>query len=364
MYCDKCGTDNMGSWSTVGFKNYCQSCMEELEMHERQTEAAEAVARRAEEEAAERKQQSESISQKEQSALQRQHKNLLVLIKHSDLEEIKHILRDGSLDVNQPDFVLPVFGGEPNPAKEYLKNYVDINAKNSQGETALFRAVCSQDAAAVDLLLSSGADIDFQTVTGRTALMMAASCGDAGIMQRLLERGANIGLRDCDGNSPLMWAADNGHCSACQILVEAGLAVDEHDSVDCSALNHCLVGLDLMRSMANSDGGNSSDPEYAQRKQGFVSTAEYLIKCGADVDNKDFQGRSALSLLKKHTDYGSIKSKTTKNVSRKVPKAASAENSHDATLLSVAEASAPPSKKRTNARKATKTNKRWWEFWK
>jgi ankyrin repeat protein len=80
------------------------------------------------------------------------------------------------------------------------------NRKGIGGSTPLMYAALYGDAAAVRLLLASGANPNLRNDAGATALMWAAD--DAEKTRLLLENGADANARSDDGRTPLMIAAD------------------------------------------------------------------------------------------------------------------------------------------------------------
>jgi hypothetical protein len=78
-------------------------------------------------------------------------------------------------------------------------------------------------AAAVDVLLASGARTGVRDARGFTPLMSAAWTGRVDAAQRLLAHGADIDARDSQqGRTALMWAAVKGHTAFVKMLLAAG----------------------------------------------------------------------------------------------------------------------------------------------
>jgi serine/threonine-protein phosphatase 6 regulatory ankyrin repeat subunit B len=74
-----------------------------------------------------------------------------------------------------------------------LDNKADVDAKNFDGQTALYLAVANGYEANVRLLHENGADIHTKNSRGRTVLREAVVQGQKEIAQLLLENGANAG---------------------------------------------------------------------------------------------------------------------------------------------------------------------------
>ena len=87
-------------------------------------------------------------------------------------------------------------------------NEIDIEARDSDGGTALMSAANEGKVAAVQSLLDAGADVEARDKEGRTALMWAAYKGKVDAMQLLLDAGADIEARRNNGLTALDLAQD------------------------------------------------------------------------------------------------------------------------------------------------------------
>ncbi|OYZ75612.1 MAG: hypothetical protein B7Y12_12400 [Rhizobiales bacterium 24-66-13] len=78
-----------------------------------------------------------------------------------------------------------------------------LNARNADGNTALWLACVGRHFDMIDLLVEGGIDLDTANDNGATALMYASSAGLADVVARLLERGADIRPETLDGFTAL-----------------------------------------------------------------------------------------------------------------------------------------------------------------
>lgn len=78
-----------------------------------------------------------------------------------------------------------------------------LNARNADGNTALWLACVGRHFDMIDLLVESGIALDTANDNGATALMYASSAGLADVVARLLERGADIRPETLDGFTAL-----------------------------------------------------------------------------------------------------------------------------------------------------------------
>ena len=79
----------------------------------------------------------------------------------------------------------------------------ELNARNADGNNALWLACVGGHLDIIDILVEAGIDIDNRNDNGATPLMYAASSGKAAIVERLLARGADVTPETPDGFSAL-----------------------------------------------------------------------------------------------------------------------------------------------------------------
>jgi rhodanese-related sulfurtransferase len=82
-----------------------------------------------------------------------------------------------------------------------------FNARNADGNNALWLAWVGRYLDMIDLLVEAGIDINNRNDNGATALMYAASAGIATVVERLLARGADIAPETLHGFTALDMAA-------------------------------------------------------------------------------------------------------------------------------------------------------------
>lgn len=83
-----------------------------------------------------------------------------------------------------------------------------VNARNSDGNNALWFACFSNNPKAVQFLIDQGIDIDNQNDNGATALIYSASAGKAEVVELLLDAGADTSLMTLDDFTALELAAN------------------------------------------------------------------------------------------------------------------------------------------------------------
>jgi len=106
-----------------------------------------------------------------------------------------------------------------------LKQGDAVNARDSQGDTALFWAVERGNADTASALITAGADVNAANARSQTALIVAAQLGETDLINLLASQKANLNARDSFGYTALIWAAHNGFAAAAKALVAAGADV-------------------------------------------------------------------------------------------------------------------------------------------
>lgn len=95
--------------------------------------------------------------------------------------------------------------------KEYIKDGLDLNFQDCEGNTPLIYASWEGNCAIIEELVNSGADIDLQNNIGQTPLMIAVLSKKRGAIIKLLNLGANPNIKDRNGNTAFMIATFLDH---------------------------------------------------------------------------------------------------------------------------------------------------------
>ncbi len=103
--------------------------------------------------------------------------------------------------------LLDAADAENNDLLIFLINCGDINAVNSIGATALFKACSGGNEDLVKLLIHHGANVHIGTNRGSTPLMWASAMGHEKIVKLLLDNGADIYAVSRNGSTALTFAS-------------------------------------------------------------------------------------------------------------------------------------------------------------
>ena len=135
------------------------------------------------------------------------------------------------------ELINAVTNGNIKLVNELIQAGANVNAKNSNGVTALMAASQDGHLDCIDILLSNGADVNAKDNRGRTALMFASFSGlTHKCMEMLLARGADVNAKNNTGITALMLACREGHISCIKMLVAKGADVNAKDNKGRTAL--------------------------------------------------------------------------------------------------------------------------------
>eukprot|EP01088_Endostelium_zonatum_P000966 TRINITY_DN11243_c0_g1_i1.p1 TRINITY_DN11243_c0_g1~~TRINITY_DN11243_c0_g1_i1.p1 ORF type:complete len:991 (-),score=275.21 TRINITY_DN11243_c0_g1_i1:161-3133(-) len=184
----------------------------------------------------------------------------------------------------------------------YLVNKgAQINYKDTdEGATPLHKAVYKGHLACLDILLEEGADFTIQDKEGSYPLHKAAYSGQVECLAALLKKGAGVDCKDYDDGTPLHNAAFAGNLECVEVLLNHKANVNEEDDRGQTPLHIAASSghQEIARLLINS--GAMIDTQNDQGKSPLHIAVEYpecvkaLLDGNAEVDCKDFKGRTAL----------------------------------------------------------------------
>ena len=110
--------------------------------------------------------------------------------------------------------------------RSLLSQKVDVNARTTDGSTALLWLAHWNDLEIANLVLGAGADANTANDFRMTPLSQACTNGNADLVRLLLKSGANPNTAIATGETPLMTCAKTGNADAVRWLIEYGAAIN------------------------------------------------------------------------------------------------------------------------------------------
>lgn len=256
----------------------------------------------------------------------------------SDDDMLEHMVNQNnvmSLDSggNTPLHVAILANANVEKVKYILSLMEDVNARNREGNSALYLAVLKHNQKVIEILLEKKADIfscnstgysplrlalatggDVQdwlitsdTIkatdgSGNTVLHYAASWGMKDAASALIAKGAVVEARNARGEVPLFNAAQADNSPIIDVLVGGGASVDTRDNLGSTAL-HVAVRWDsqnaarrLIQLGADVSTQNTAgkSPLAEAALAGKIGASRILMDAGSDRDSRDKEGRTIL----------------------------------------------------------------------
>lgn len=225
------------------------------------------------------------------------HTPLMAAAEAGDINTIKKLLAlpNSNLDldaVNSDDetaLSLAVQRNHLECAEFLLMKGANPDIKNKNDVTLLIESVKHKNLEATKLLLQYGANCDAQDNDKQTALHWVTS---KVFFKLLLDAGANPNLSDDRGHTPLMGAAEKSNVAIVQLLLAAGANPNETDKYKLTALHYavinpaCVSALIAAKANPNLDNFDNSPLRKALRDQ-YYESARILLRAGANLPQED-----------------------------------------------------------------------------
>ena len=133
----------------------------------------------------------------------------------------------------EPEVIVAAKAGDVAAVRALVERKADVNARETDGTTALHWAVRVESQPTVDVLVKAGADVNAVNRYGVTPLAVAAKAGRAAVLEALLKAGARIKEAEAglpEGQTLLMHAARVGDVASLRVLLAAGTAIDARET--------------------------------------------------------------------------------------------------------------------------------------
>ena len=223
-------------------------------------------------------------------------------------------------DVTSPkkitQFMVAVEKGDGETITSLLKQGMDVNVQNLEGETALHVACKMCEMKVVKLLVKNGARINTKSHCGHTPLHSALHSADLngffGGVKLLIENGANVNAKVAEtenSRTPLHFAAFQGFFDVVKLLIKNGARIDAKDNIGYTPLHSAALGASFgVEKLLIENGANvnaqTKDGDTALHfasRNGHLYKVNFLIKNRASLTIKNNRGKTPFDLAKKHS---------------------------------------------------------------
>lgn len=173
-----------------------------------------------------------------------------------------------------------------------LRNGAAVNARDSNGDTALTLAARQGFTGCAILLAHYGAAINPQNNAGDSAVHLATTGGHTAFVQHLIANHADLNTANNAGATPLLIAAQLAHGDIAKQLLDAGAQID----LVLAAGRGFDVVLQLLLSNGDVRPEDINAGLLAAASTGYVHVVRVLVQHAAAVDTRDSDGNTALIL--------------------------------------------------------------------
>src|SRR5437867_370835 len=232
---------------------------------------------------------------------------LIDAAKNVDREALRGLLRQGvNVNATEPDGTTALhwasYRDDLESADLLLRAGADVNAGNDLGATPLWAASQNGSEAMVRRLLAAGANPNAALLLGETPVMVAARSGAPAVVELLAARGASLNARGARGQTALMWAVAQRHPEVVKVLLAHGADIRARSDSWSEVMAVSPHGyLEYNRAIPH---GNETALMFAARV-GDLASARLLVAAGADVNDEDAWGVSAV-VLAAHSGFTDV----------------------------------------------------------
>ena len=230
-------------------------------------------------------------------------------VKDSNLEAIKLAGKHFSLQFRIPELYEI---RSPQLISCVLDNCMDIDKKDSQGDSYLHHVVARNNSAFVELLLNRGADVNVINNNGLTPLYCVQTYA---VAKLLLEHNANMEVKKHNGATPLFYLAEKGLYEVVELLVQQGANTKNISNTGNTILHNAVLGgKKVLVQLLCQKGNHSSAPNkigrtplhFASRK-GFLGITQTLLSWGANIEAFDYNGATPLHTAASYDNLSVVK---------------------------------------------------------
>jgi ankyrin repeat protein len=230
---------------------------------------------------------------------------LLAAVKKGDSAAVRRLLQQGaSPNTSETDGSTALHRAVEADTRDVVRVLLEAGADakraNRYGITPLHLAAVNGNATVMRDLLNAGADPNAVLPEGETVLMTAARTGSAEAVTLLLDRNVNVDAREkWYGESALMWAAAENHGDVVSILIARDAPVDARSTL----LNtpNRRAGQNILSL------GNWTPLMYAARENALdAGRALVRAKAGLNLTDPDGATALAIAIINAHYEFAAL----------------------------------------------------------
>ena len=227
--------------------------------------------------------------------------------KNVDREAVRSLLKQGAhVNATETDGTTALhwasYRDDLESADLLIRAGANVNARNDLGATPLWAACQNGSEPMVRRLLSAGANPNASLLLGETPVMVASRSGNPAVVDLLASKGANVNARGARGQTPLMWAVAEKHPEVIKVLLAHGADIHARSDTWSEVMAVSPHGyLDYNRPIPH---GNDTALMFAAR-DGDLASAQLLVAAGANVNDEDAWGVSAV-VLAAHSGFTDV----------------------------------------------------------
>ena len=221
---------------------------------------------------------------------------------HIVSELVKHGANVQACDSNRNTALhLAVMNGQMDMLSLLVELGVDANARNADGNTALHLAVMKNHTRLVSQLVTLGADPNVPNATRNSALHVAVMGKHVEMASQLIALGADTNMRNADWQTALHLADMNDDANMISQLIIARSETIAPGKDDKTSARHspAMNTQEPISFQAIKDFGLTLDHETALHlaaKEGYAHTVSELVKAGASTEVRDTHWNTPLHL--------------------------------------------------------------------